>query len=108
MNRSANCTPADSDGAEPDQNLEDCYEVHLDGWLNDCWSEWLDGMKIRHEGEYKTIITGPVIDQSALYGLLLKIRDLNLKLLLVKKLYRAEAQQFCRIKSQSNFKKSTP
>jgi len=86
MNRSMNYLPDDTVGANPDQNPGDCYELHLDGWLNACWSEWLDGMEIRHEGDCKTIITGPVIDQSALYGLLLKIRDLNLKLLLVKRL----------------------
>jgi len=86
MNRSTNCSADGSAGVDPDQCLGDCYEVHLDGWLNPCWSEWLDGMEIRHESECKTIITGPVIDQSALYGLLLKIRDLNLKLLLLKKL----------------------
>jgi hypothetical protein len=67
-------------------SMTNYYEFQLEGWLDPCWSEWLDGLEIKHIGECVTSISGPVVDQSALYGLLLKIRDLNLKLLLVKKL----------------------
>jgi hypothetical protein len=71
---------------KPDRSIADCYEIYPDGWLDSSWSEWLDGLEIKHVGDCKTIISRPVVDQSALYGLLLKIRDLNLKLLQVKKL----------------------
>jgi hypothetical protein len=86
MNNPNNSSPTDVNEATPDQSFADCYEIHLQGWLNACWSEWLDGMEIRHVGDRTTILSGAVVDQAALYGLLLKIRDLNLKLVLVKKL----------------------
>jgi len=66
------------------------YEFRVQGELDDCWSDWFNGMTIR--AEYKsedrpvTIITGRVLDQVALHGILAKIRDLNLKLISVRKL----------------------
>jgi len=86
MANSINSSQPTATGLNPDQSMVECYEIQLEGLLNSCWSEWLDGLEIKHVGDCTTIISGPVIDQSALYGLLLKIRDLNLKLLLVKKL----------------------
>jgi hypothetical protein len=63
----------------------DLYEIQVLGYLDKCWSEWLDGMEISHGRQGVTTLSGWVSDQPALYGLLLKIRDLNMKLLLVKK-----------------------
>ena len=56
------------------------YRIRLKGCLDGNWSEWLYPMAISAEGD-ETILTGEVSDQAALHGLLIRIRDLNLKLL---------------------------
>ena len=57
------------------------YQIKIKGHLDPRWSEWLDGLTITHEANGETTLFGPVVDQPALFGLLLKIRDLNLTLL---------------------------
>ena len=47
------------------------------------WSEWFEGMTIRHTEQDETILTGTVVDQAALYGLLAKLRNLGLALVSV-------------------------
>jgi hypothetical protein len=59
------------------------YEVRLDGHLETRWAAWFDGMTLRHEPDGSTLLTGPVVDQAALHGLLQKVRDLGLPLLSV-------------------------
>ena len=57
------------------------YQIRLQGHLNAQWADWFDGMHITLEDNGETLLTGPVADQSALYGLLKKVRDLGLPLL---------------------------
>ena len=57
------------------------YQIKIKGHLDPRWSEWFDGLTITHEPNGETTLSGPVVDQPALFGLLLKIRDLNLTLL---------------------------
>ena len=57
------------------------YCIRLTGHLAPCWSEWFDGLTITHEANGDTTLSGPVRDQAALYGLLAKMRDLNLTLI---------------------------
>jgi hypothetical protein len=66
-------------------NESDWYEFRVEGHLAAGWSEWLDGLAITNLGSGEALLTGPVIDQAALHGLLVKIRDMNLKLLSVRK-----------------------
>ncbi len=47
------------------------------------WSDWFDGLTITLEDDGQTLLTGPVVDQAALHGLLRKVRDLGLPLLSV-------------------------
>ena len=47
------------------------------------WSEWFEGMTIRHTDQDETILCGTVADQAALYGLLTKLRNLGLSLISV-------------------------
>jgi hypothetical protein len=47
------------------------------------WSEWFEGMTIEHTDQDETILSGTVIDQAALYGLLMKLRNLGLSLVSV-------------------------
>ncbi len=57
------------------------YQIKIKGHLDPRWSEWFDELTITHQPNGATLLTGPVMDQSALFGLLLKIHDLNLTLL---------------------------
>jgi hypothetical protein len=59
------------------------YQIKVKGHLPDRWSEWFDGLAIHHEADGSTILSGPVVDQAALYGILLKLHNLNLPLLSV-------------------------
>ena len=59
------------------------YEIRLKGHLDDRWSTWFDGLTITREDNGETRLTGPGVDQAALYGLLRKVRDLGLPLIAV-------------------------
>ena len=61
------------------------YEIRVQGVLDESWSEWLGGLDIRPLDSGETVLAGPIRDQSALHGLLNKIRDLGMPLLCVKK-----------------------
>ncbi len=61
------------------------YEIRIEGQLEPCWSEWLDDMAITPLDTGETLLSGPLADQAALYGLLNRIRDMNLKLVCVEK-----------------------
>jgi hypothetical protein len=56
-------------------------QIHVKGQIDERWSEWLDGLTITHTEEGETVLTGSILDQSALYGLIAKLRDLGLPLL---------------------------
>lgn len=60
-----------------------CYEIRLKGYLDDRWTEWFEGMTITLEEDGDTLLTGPVVDQAALHGLLKKVRDLGIALVSV-------------------------
>lgn len=66
------------DHHEPEQ-----YEIRLKGYLDARWAEWFEGMNLAHESDGTTLLSGLVVDQAALYGLLRKVRDLGLPLLSV-------------------------
>ena len=70
-----------------DQNLPDIqsehYAITVRGYLDPCWSEWFDGWTMAYTESGETILSGPVPDQAALHGLLMRIRDLNLMLIAV-------------------------
>jgi hypothetical protein len=56
------------------------YEIRVRGHLGDSWSSWFEGMTLRHEECGETILSGPLVDEPALYGVLMKLRDLGLPL----------------------------
>jgi len=59
------------------------YEIRLKGRLDARWATWFDGLSLSHESDGTTVLSGPVIDQAALHGLLSKVRDLGLPLISV-------------------------
>lgn len=59
------------------------YEIRIRGRLDEDWVEWFDDMTLAYTSEGHTLLTGPVPDQAALHGLLIKIRNLNLDLISV-------------------------
>ncbi len=61
-------------------------DICVQGYIDEHWCDWFMGLTITHEGNGDTRLTGQVPDQSALYGLLKKVRDLGLPLLSVNRL----------------------
>lgn len=67
--------------AEPSQPM--VYQIRLEGHLGQQWTAWFESLAITLEANGDTCLTGPVVDQAALYGLLRKVRDLGLPLISV-------------------------
>jgi hypothetical protein len=67
----------------PTQIHPTCYEIRVTGHLPPQWTDWFDGLAITLEESGDTLITGPVIDQAALHGLLKKVRDMGMPLVSV-------------------------
>ena len=65
----------------PDQ--PSVFRIRIRGHLDRQWTDWFDGMVITHEEDGDTLLTGRVADQSALHGLLKKVRDLGMTLVSV-------------------------
>jgi hypothetical protein len=59
------------------------YQITVKEYLEDTWSEWFDSLTITHAQDGTTTLTGAVRDQAALHGLIAKIRDLGLTLVVV-------------------------
>jgi hypothetical protein len=66
---------------EPGQPL--VYQVRLKGHLGGDWQDWFGGLAISLDDNGETLLTGPVVDQAALHGLLRKVRDLGMTLVSV-------------------------
>ena len=56
------------------------YQIRIKGHLGGQWTDWFEGLTITLEDNGDTLLTGPVADQAALFGLLRKVRDLGLPL----------------------------
>ena len=59
------------------------YEIRLQGHLEPRWAAWFEGLRLTRERDGSTLLSGPVVDQAALHGLLRKVRDLGLPLVSV-------------------------
>ena len=66
---------------QPDSPQPTIYKIRIKGHLDSQWTDWFEGLTITLEENGETLLTGPVIDQAALHGLLKKIRDLGLTLI---------------------------
>jgi len=71
-------------------NQSMAYQIRIQGHLGRQWMDWFEGLTITLEEDGDTLLTGPVVDQAALFGLLKRVRDLGMPLLAVN---RVECQQ---------------
>jgi hypothetical protein len=69
------------------------YEICIKESISDRWLEWFGEFNIAQNPSGETLLTGPIADQSALHGLLAKIRDLNLTLISVNRIERSETNK---------------
>jgi hypothetical protein len=67
------------------------YQIRIQGHLGRKWTDWFGGLAITLEENGDTLLTGPVVDQAALHGLLKRVRDLGLPLLSVNRLEPGQA-----------------
>jgi len=67
------------------------YHITIQGHLDSHWSTWFDGLRITHEPNGTTTLAGSIVDQTALHGVLIKIRDLGLPLIAVNQVPEAWA-----------------
>ena len=61
------------------------YEIRVEGVLHEGWSTWFEGLQVSPDGT-QTVITGQLADQSALHGVLARIRDLGMRLISVRRM----------------------
>jgi hypothetical protein len=74
-----------SNNLEPKTDLSQpmVYQIRIKGHLGCQWTDWFEGLTITLADNGDTLLTGPVVDQAALHGLLKKVRDLGMPLLSV-------------------------
>lgn len=71
---------------ETDSSPPVIYQIRIQGHLSAQWTDWFEGLTITLEDNGDTLLTGQVVDQAALYGLLKKVRDLGMPLLSVNRI----------------------
>ncbi len=82
----------DEDRPERESDHPRVYQIRLRGHLGQPRMDWFEGLTITLEEDGDTLLTGPVIDQAGLHGILKKVRDLGLPLLSVNSIPRAPTQ----------------
>src|SRR5207302_11011616 len=73
--------------------MSEIHEIRVQGRLDDRWVDWLEGLALTRENDGTTTLTGPLADQAALHGVLNTIRDLNLPIVSVRRVYQTERGQ---------------
>jgi hypothetical protein len=69
------------------------YQIRLKGHLGHQWTDWFEGLTVKLEDNGETLLTGPVVDQAALHGLLKKVRELGLPLISVNRMKPGQADE---------------
>lgn len=73
---------------DPDPPL--VYQIRIKGHLGPQWEHWFGDLTVALEDNGDTLLTGPVVDQSALHGLLRKVRDLGLPLISIGQIHHSQ------------------
>jgi hypothetical protein len=68
------------------------YEIRVQGHLDQRWSAWFEGLAISYDVDDNTVLHGPLVDEAALHGVLIKVRDLALPLLAVNRVEGSGAE----------------
>ena len=84
---------SNKDSPRTDAGESDVYQIRIKGHLGRQWTEWFGGLAITLEADGDTLLTGPVVDQAALHGLLKKVRDLGMPLISVNRVKSGEAEE---------------
>lgn len=74
---------SDQQNSERDPDPPKVFQIRIQGHLSQQWMDWFEGLTITLEEDGNTLLNGPVVDQSALHGILKKIRNLGMPLLSV-------------------------
>ena len=69
------------------------YIIRIEGHISASWAPWFEGLEIRHEESGETVLSGTLVDQTALHGVLMRIRDLGLPLVSVSRIREAAKQE---------------
>lgn len=78
---------------KPNSNESTIYQIRVGGQLGEQWTAWFGQMRLTRADDGDTLITGPVVDQAALHGLLRKVRDLGVPLISVVRLQPGQADE---------------
>ena len=83
-----------SNNLNPDteQAQPTAYQIRIKGHLDHQWTDWFEGLDVTLEDNGDTLLTGPVVDQAALHGLLKKVRDLGTPLISVNRIRPDQAK----------------
>jgi|WetSurMetagenome_2_1015567.scaffolds.fasta_scaffold45451_2 hypothetical protein len=71
------------------------FEIHVQGQLDSRWSEWLEGLEVKLLENGEMILSGSIVDQASLIGVLNKLGSLNLKLLSVNEVKKTSKKEIC-------------
>jgi hypothetical protein len=77
--------------SESDPGQPMVYQIRIKGHLGREWADWFEGLTIALEDNGETLLTGSVVDQAALHGLLKKVRDLGMPLISVNRVKSGQA-----------------
>jgi hypothetical protein len=73
----------DEQQSNPEAHQRTVYQFRINGHFGQKWMNWFEGFTVTLEEDGNTVLSGTVVDQSALHGILKKIRDLGMPLLAV-------------------------
>jgi hypothetical protein len=93
INRSTTAEKQEDQMNDPPTPYAQYYEIRLKGHLEAHWAKWFDGLSITLEGNGDTLLSGLVVDQAALHGLLKRVRDLGITLVSVNQVQSQETRQ---------------
>jgi hypothetical protein len=85
--------PADHSTPHADLSRRATYHIRVEGHLGQQWADWFEGMSITLEPAGDTLLCGSMLDQTGLFGVLRKVRDLGMPLVSVSRLQDSESDQ---------------